>query len=211
MMPLDYIRQPEEIYRRSFAEIDSLTELADIGGSLRPVVTRIVHACGMADICRDLRYSPDAVERGRAAIANGGPILCDVESVRTGIVKKLLPPGVETLCEIASPATAAHAEARAMTRAAAQIDLWENRIAGSIVVIGNAPTALFRLLENIDSGGARPHLVIAFPVGFVGAAESKAELDRDSRGMSYMTLLGRRGGSAMAAGALNGIAGGLAA
>jgi precorrin-8X/cobalt-precorrin-8 methylmutase len=210
-MPLDYVRQPEEIYRRSFAQIEGLSELAEFGGDLRPVVTRIVHACGMPDICRDLRFSPDAVERGRAAIENGRPILCDVESVRAGIMKKLLPAGAETRCEIASPETAAMAREQAMTRAAAQIDLWEERIVDSIVVIGNAPTALFRLLENIDHGGPLPHLVIAFPVGFVGAAESKAELVRDARGMGYITVLGRRGGSAMAAAALNGIAGGLSA
>jgi precorrin-8X/cobalt-precorrin-8 methylmutase len=209
MLPLDYIREPEEIYRRSFAEIEGLAELAGFPDSVRPVVTRIVHACGMPDICRDLHFSSDAAERGRAAIENGAPILCDVDSVRAGIVKRLLPAGVLPQCEITSPKTGAHALRHAMTRAAAQFDLWESRIGGAVVVIGNAPTALFRLMENIDRGGARPQLVLAFPVGFVGAAESKAELVRDPRGMAYMTLLGRRGGSAMAAAALNGIAGGL--
>lgn len=209
MERLDYVREPAEIYRRSFAAIEALDAVNCLNDSIRQVAIRIVHACGMPEIARDLRYSTDAVRMGRNALERGAPIFCDVDSVRTSIISRLLPDGVRVHCQISAPETKAHARLHAMTRAAAQMDLWGERLAGAIVVIGNAPTALFRLLEAVDGGAPKPSLVLAFPVGFVGAAEAKAELMRSPRGMEFVALPGRRGGSAMAAAAMNAVAGGL--
>ena len=209
MSALDYTRLPEDIYRRSFEAIDDLPELACWTGDARDLATRVVHACGMPDAANDLRMSDGAIEAGRRALREGADLFLDVESLRPGIMTRLLPNGVRMHCAIFDEDTRRFAQANAMTRAAAQIDLWDDALSGQIVVIGNAPTALFRLLERIDEEAARPALVVAFPVGFVGAAESKDELVRDPRGMEYVTLLGRRGGTAMAQAAVNAIAGGL--
>ncbi len=209
-MTLDYVRDPAEIYRRSFAEIGAVEGLAALKPGMRAVATRVIHACGMTDIVDDLRFSAAAVEAGQAALAAGMPVFCDVEMVRSGIIARNLPAGCELVCDVSNPDVAELARRIGNTRSAAQIDHWGGRIAGAIVVIGNAPTALFRLLEIIDAGGARPALVIAFPVGFVGAAESKAELAADPRGLDFITLEGRRGGSAMASAAMNAVAAGLA-
>jgi precorrin-8X/cobalt-precorrin-8 methylmutase len=210
MGKLDYIRDPEEIYRRSFAEIGSLEKIRAIAPELRAVATRIVHACGMPDIVDDLRWSDGAVAAGCRALEARAPVLCDVEMVRCGIIMRHLPEGVAVECRISEAATRDRAERFGITRAAAEVDMWGERLAGAVFVCGNAPTALFRLLENIDGGAAKPALILAFPVGFVGAAEAKAELARDARGVPFLTLLGRRGGSAIASAALNGIAAGLA-
>ena len=209
-MILDYVREPEAIYEASFRKIDALPELAGWEGDAKTLATRVVHACGMPDVAGDLRISNGAADAGRKALRDGADIFLDVESLRPGIMQRLLPADTSMHCAIFDEATREHAETYGMTRSAAQIDLWGDRLEGQIVVIGNAPTALFRLLERIDEGAARPALVVAFPVGFVGAAESKDELVRDSRGMAYVTLLGRRGGTAMAQAAVNAIAGGLA-
>ncbi|WP_306120528.1 MULTISPECIES: precorrin-8X methylmutase [unclassified Roseitalea] len=208
---LDYIRDPEAIYAQSFAEIARIEGVAALPEPVRPLATRIVHACGMPDVLGDLRFSADIVDRTGAAFEAGADIFCDVETLRHGVMRQLLPQGCRLHCAIGDAQVAAYAHEHGMTRAAAQIDLWGERLEGQIVAIGNAPTALFRLLELLDEGRVgRPAAVIAFPVGFVGAAESKAELVRDARGMAHVTLLGRRGGTAMAQAALNALAGGLA-
>lgn len=208
-MALDYVRDPAEIYRRSFAEIAAVEGLAALDDGLRAVATRVIHACGMTDILDDLRSSVDAVAAGREALRAGAPVFCDVEMVRAGIIRRNLPAGCEPVCDVGSPETSELAARLGTTRSAAQIDLWGARLDGAIVVIGNAPTTLFRLLEAVDEGVARPALVLGFPVGFVGAAESKAELAANPRGLSHVTLMGRRGGSAMASAAMNAVAAGL--
>lgn len=207
---LPYESDPEAIYRASFAEIEALPELHGVAPDLVPLATRLVHACGMPDIVEDLRTSPDALEAGRAALERGAPVFCDVQAVRHGVMARLLPAGTRVECAVGDPEAAAYAAQHGMTRSAAQFDGWGERLDGAIVAIGNAPTALFRLLELIDAGVARPALVLGFPVGFVGAAESKVELAQNPRGVPYATLLGRRGGSALAAAAVNAVAGGLA-
>ena len=206
---LDYIREPEAIYEHSFATIAGLPELARWRNDAKEVATRVVHACGMPDAADDLRISAKAIEVGRRALGEGVDIFLDVESLRPGIMRHLLPRATQMHCAVFDERTRDHARAHGMTRSAAQIDLWGERLKGQIVVIGNAPTALFRLLERIDDGLAPPALVIAFPVGFVGAAESKDALVQNPRGLEYVTLLGRRGGTAMAQAAMNAIAGGL--
>lgn len=206
---LAYERDPEAIYERSFATIRDLPQLQRLDPEIAPMIIRIVHACGMADVVDEFQYSSGLIRAGSFALRQGAPIFCDTESLRQSVIARLLPTGVEIHCDIGETGTRAHARANAMTRAAAQIDLWGERLTGSIVAIGNAPTALFRLLERLDEGLRPPALVLAFPVGFVGAAESKAELYRNPRGMEYATLAGMRGGTAMAAAALNALAGGL--
>lgn len=208
---IDYVRAPDAIYERSFAEISRIGALAALPAEIRPVATRIIHACGMPDILDDLRFSADVAEKTRTALDAGADIYCDVETLRHGVMRHLLPEGCALHCRISAPDVAAHARQQEMTRASAQVDLWGERLEGQIMAIGNAPTTLFRLMELIDHGAVgRPAVVIAFPVGFVGAAESKDELVRDPRGMAYVTVLGRRGGTAMAQAAVNALAGGLA-
>ena len=206
---LDYVRDPAEIYRQSFATIEKEAALDALPEAMRPLAIRLIHACGMPDIVTDLRFSADAVEMGRTALASGAAILTDVDSVRTGIIGRLMPAGNRVACAISAPETAARAKQLSTTRAAAQIDVWGEALEGAVVAIGNAPTALFRLLERIDEGGPKPALILGFAVGFVGAAELKAELAGNSRGVPFVTLLGRRGGSAFAAAAVNAIAAGL--
>ena len=210
MARLAYIRDPEAIYEQSFSEIESLPELQGLDGAMRPIAIRMVHACGMPDIVADLRWSDGFQQVGRDALARGAAIFCDVESLGSTIMKRLLPEETTIRCDINSSQCQALAREEKCTRAAAQVDLWGDAIDGSIVVIGNAPTTLFRILENMDNGGARPALILGFPVGFVGAAESKAELADNPRGVPYITLMGRRGGTAIAAACMNAIAAGLA-
>jgi precorrin-8X/cobalt-precorrin-8 methylmutase len=208
-MAMDYVRDPEAIYEQSFAEISRVRQLQALPEAIRPLATRVVHACGMPDILEDLRFSKDVANAARAALDNGAQIYCDVETVRHGIMQRLLPEGCAIHCRISAPDVATHAKANGMTRAAAQVDLWGERLDGQIIVCGNAPTFLFRLLEQIDAGLAKPAVIVAFPVGFVGAAEAKAELAANPRGVPFVTLLGRRGGAGMAQAAMNALAGGL--
>jgi precorrin-8X/cobalt-precorrin-8 methylmutase len=198
----DWLCDPAEIYRRSFAIIRAETDLGAVPEDLRNVVVRVVHACGMPDIVADLRWSDGAAAAGRKALAEGAPILCDAEMVARGIIASRLPAANPVAC------TLAEAKAAGTTRSAAAVDLWLPRLGGAVVAIGNAPTALFRLMDLIDAGAPRPALILGFPVGFVGAAESKQALAESS--LPFVTLLGRRGGSAMAAAAVNALAGGLA-
>jgi len=200
---IDYNRDAHAIYRQSFAIIEGETDLSDVPDDLRGLAIRVVHACGMPDVVADLRFSAGAGEKGSAALAAGAPVLCDSRMVAAGITRARLPASNEVICTLHDPRVPGLARALVNTRTAAALDLWLPRLEGALVVVGNAPTALFRLLELLDDGAARPALILGFPVGFVGAAESKEALAEDSRGVPFVTLLGRRGGSAMAAAAVN--------
>jgi len=203
-----YRSDPDEIYRESFAIIRREADLARFDGDAEAIAIRLIHACGMVDLVDDLVVSPGAVAAGREAIANHRPVLCDVEMVRHGIMRRLLPQDLPVLCRIGASETADRAAALGTTRAAAAMDRSRDDLAGGIVVIGNAPTALFHLLEMVESGCVPPALIIGIPVGFVGAVESKDALI--AAGCApFITVRGRRGGSAMAAAALNAVAGGL--
>ncbi|MBK1647844.1 precorrin-8X methylmutase [Rhabdochromatium marinum] len=200
---LDYNRDGAAIYRESFAIIRAETHLARFPADLESVAVRVVHACGMPDAADDLLFSADAGTAGRAALVAGAPVLCDSRMVAEGVIRARLPAENAVLCTLHDPQVPALAEQLGNTRTAAALELWQPHLAGALVVIGNAPTALFRLLELLDAGAPRPALILGFPVGFVGAAESKAALAEDSRGVPYVTIRGRRGGSAMAAAAVN--------
>ena len=204
---MDYVRDPSEIYRRSFAMIRAACDLARVPEPLHALVLRVVHACGMPDIVDDLRFSNDAAEAGRYALEAGAGIYCDARMVAEGVMRARLPRANQLVVTTDAPSAADRAKREATTRAAAGMAIHRDVAAGAIVAIGNAPTALFRLLEEIDAGAPRPALILGFPVGFVGAAESKHELARDPRGVPFVTLLGRRGGSAMAAAAVNALMG----
>ncbi|OLL28486.1 precorrin-8X methylmutase [Burkholderia sp. SRS-W-2-2016] len=203
---LDYIRDGQEIYRQSFATIRAEADLARIPADLEKLAVRVIHACGMVDVIDDLAFSAGAGSAGRAALAQGAPILCDAGMVAQGITRARLPAGNEVICTLTHAEVPALARELGNTRSAAALELWRPRLAGSVVVIGNAPTALFHLLDMLDAGAPKPALILGFPVGFVGAAESKAALAADSRGVPYVVVHGRRGGSAMAAAAVNALA-----
>jgi precorrin-8X/cobalt-precorrin-8 methylmutase len=200
---IDYLRDPAEIYRRSFATIRAETDLARLPADIVPVAVRLVHACGMPDIVRDLAWSHDAVTAGRAALGAGAPILCDSRMVAEGVIRRRLPRANDVVCMLNLDGAAELAAGEDTTRSAAGMALAGPRLKGAIVAIGNAPTALFRLLEELDAGAAAPALILAFPVGFIGAAESKYELIHNPRGVPFIALRGRRGGSALAAAAVN--------
>ncbi|SAK69885.1 precorrin-8X methylmutase [Caballeronia glebae] len=203
---LDYIRDGAQIYRQSFATIRAEADLAAIPADLEKLAVRVIHACGMVDIVSDLRFSPGAGIAGREALAAGAPILCDARMVAEGITRARLPADNRVICTLSDPSIPERARAMANTRSAAALELWRPRLEGAIVAIGNAPTALFHLLDMLDAGAPKPALILGFPVGFIGAAESKAMLAADSRGVPFVALLGRRGGSAMAAAAVNALA-----
>jgi precorrin-8X/cobalt-precorrin-8 methylmutase len=203
------IRDPAEIYRRSFAIIQAEADLARFGVDTRSIVVRMIHACGMVDLADDIIVSEGFAESARAALEAGAPVLCDAEMVRHGIITRLMPTGNEVRCLLNEPQVREIAARDATTRSAAQVDLWAGLMAGAVIAIGNAPTALFRLLELIDAGAPRPAAIIGIPVGFVGAAESKEALASDPRGVEFLTVRGRRGGSALASAAVNAVAGGL--
>ncbi|MEI6065512.1 MAG: precorrin-8X methylmutase [Pseudanabaena sp. ELA748] len=203
---LDYIRDGNEIYQKSFATIRAEANLSILPPDLEVVAVRLIHACGMTDIVRDLAYSEDVVKIGRAALKNGANILCDAQMVANGVTRKRLPANNPVICTLNEPEVANLAKDIGNTRSAAAMELWRSHIEGSIVAIGNAPTALFHLLEMLDQGLPKPAVILGFPVGFVGAIESKAALAENSRGVPFLTIHGRRGGSAMAAAALNALA-----
>ena len=203
----DYIHDPEEIRRRSIEAIRSEVNLDAFPEDIRPVAERMVHACGMPDIVADLDFSTGAAAAGRAALADGAPVLTDSEMLRGGIIRDRLPAGNETVCTLNAEGVAQSAKAAGTTRSAAAVDLWRPMLEGAVVVIGNAPTALFHLLELLAAGAGRPALVIGFPVGFIGAAESKGALIAVAGSVPYITLQGRRGGSALAAAAVNALTG----
>ncbi|WP_158045020.1 precorrin-8X methylmutase [Skermanella pratensis] len=203
---MEYLRDPAEIYRRSFATIAEEADLAGLPPDMAEIATRLIHACGMVDLVRDLAWSADAVSAGRAALDAGAAILTDARMVASGIMASRLPAANQVLCTLTEPSVPTLAAGLGTTRSAAALDLWLPHLEGSIVAIGNAPTALFRLLELLDAGAPRPAVILGFPVGFVGAAESKAELAADPRGIPFITVRGRRGGSAMASAAVNALA-----
>ncbi len=201
---MDYLRDPSAIYEKSFATIRNETDLSLVPADAHAIAIRIIHACGMVDALTDLRIAVGFAESAAGALAK--PILTDAEMVRYGIIDKKL----EIICTLNDPRAREIGVSTQTTRSAAAVDLWEPHLQGALVVIGNAPTALFRLLELIDAGGPKPAAIAAFPVGFVGAAESKNELVKNPRGIPYATILGRRGGSAMAAATVNALSKGLA-
>lgn len=206
-----YQRDPAAIYRDSFATIEREADLSALPPDLRPLAVRVIHACGMTDAAADLVASADAVAAGQAALAAGRPVLTDVEMVAHGVIRRRLSGPV--ICTLGRPEVAARASAAATTRSAAAVELWRQHLDGAVVAIGNAPTALFRLLELLAEGAPRPAVILGFPVGFVGAAESKEALIDDAPGLGvpFITLRGRRGGSAMAAAAVNALAAPLSA
>jgi precorrin-8X/cobalt-precorrin-8 methylmutase len=200
----DYVRDGAEIYRRSFATIRAEADLSGFPADVAQVVVRMIHSCGMTDLPRDVAYSDGVVRRARAALRDGAPVLCDAHMVAAGITRSRLPAGNEVVCTLRDPAAVALAARLGTTRSAAAVDLWTGRLDGAVVAIGNAPTALFRLLEITGDEGPRPAAVIGIPVGFVGAAESKQALA--ASGLAHLVVHGRRGGSAMAVAAVNAIA-----
>lgn len=200
-----YIRDGAEIYRRSFAIIRAEADLGRFSGVEERVVVRIIHACGMVEVAADIAMAPGAVQAGIAALQAGAAILCDSQMVANGITRSRLPRDNPVVCTLNDPATPSLATGLGTTRTAAAMELWRDRLAGAVVAIGNAPTALFRLLELLDDGAAPPACIVGMPVGFVGAAESKQAL-MDRTGAPYLTVRGRKGGSAMTAAAVNAIA-----
>jgi precorrin-8X/cobalt-precorrin-8 methylmutase len=200
---MDYLRDPEAIYARSFEMIRAEADLSRIPEIAHTVATRIIHACGMIEIVDDLIFSTDFVEKISSAIRAGAPIFVDAEMVRHGIIARQIKTGNDIFCTLNDPVAREIGVTKSITRSAAAVELWRDRLAGAIVVIGNAPTALFALLEMIDAGGPKPAVIVGFPVGFVGAAESKAELAARPRGVAFATIRGRKGGSAMASSVIN--------
>jgi precorrin-8X/cobalt-precorrin-8 methylmutase len=203
---MDYIRNGDDIYRKSFAIVRAEANLDGLAADLVPVAVRLIHACGMTDIVRDLAASPHAVKIGREALAAGAPIFCDTQMVAHGITRKRLPASNEIICTLNHSEVPEIARRIDNTRSAAALELWQPQLEGAVVAIGNAPTALFHLLELLDEGAPKPAIVLGFPVGFVGASESKAELAANNRGVPFITLHGRCGGSAIAAAAINALA-----
>ncbi|WP_278959098.1 precorrin-8X methylmutase [Aquipseudomonas alcaligenes] len=203
---IDYIRDGQEIYRQSFATIRAEADLSAIPADLEKLAVRLIHACGMVDVVQDLRFSPGAGAAGRAALARGAPILCDARMVAEGITRARLPANNPVICTLNEADVPQLARDLGNTRSAAALEHWREYLEGSVVVIGNAPTALFYLLEMLDAGAPKPALILGMPVGFIGAAESKDMLAADSRGVPYVIVRGRRGGSAMAAAAVNALA-----
>ncbi len=205
-MPQSYLKNPDAIYAASFATIGNEVDFSGLPQDLIPVATRLIHACGMTDLIDDLSYSTDVVQAATTALVKGAPVLVDCEMVRAGIITRFLPDNNEIICTLNRDNVPELAKMLSTTRSAAAVDLWVPHLAGAIVVIGNAPTALFRLLELLEENCPKPAAILAFPVGFVGAAESKAALAAASYGVPFMCLQGRRGGSAMASGAFNALA-----
>ncbi len=201
----DYIKDGAEIYRRSFALIRAESDLARFTPEEERVAVRIIHSCGIVEAAADIAFSPDAAKIGIAALEAGAPILCDAKMVANGVTRSRLPARNAVICTLDEPQVPGLAEALGTTRTAAAMELWRDMLAGSIVAIGNAPTALYRLFELMDEGMTPPALVIGMPVGFIGAAESKEALMLDGR-VPYIVVRGRKGGSSMTAAAVNALA-----
>lgn len=201
-----YLRTGEEIYEESFRIIRAETNLARFPADVSRAVVRMVHAAGATDIADDVAFTPGVVAAANAALRAGAPIFCDSSMVATGIIRSRLPRDNDVVCHIKDPALAEVAAAKGITKTMAAVDLWLPRLEGAVVAVGNAPTALFRLLELVGETGVRPAAVIGIPVGFVGAAESKEALVSNPFGLEYLVVRGRRGGSAMTVAAVNAIA-----
>jgi precorrin-8X/cobalt-precorrin-8 methylmutase len=200
----DYVKDGAEIYRRSFATIRAEADLSAVPDDVARVAVRMIHACGMVDLVKDLAWSPGVVAAGRVALRAGAPILCDAAMVAAGVTRRRLPADNEVVCTLSDPRVPDLAARLGTTRSAAALELWRDRLAGSVVAVGNAPTALFRLLELMAEGAGRPAAVLGIPVGFIGAAESKVALAASD--LPHLVVHGRRGGSAMTAAAINAIA-----
>jgi len=203
---MNYVKDGAAIYRESFSIIRREADLSTFQTDLAPVVVRMIHACGMTDLPQDVQASPGAASAGVNALLAGAPLLCDATMVANGITRSRLPRNNEVICTLSDARTTELAENLHTTRSAAAVELWREKLAGSVVVIGNAPTALFHLLDILDDGAPRPALIVGIPVGFVGAAESKAALAANPFGIPFLTVRGRRGGSAIAAAAVNALA-----
>ena len=204
-----YKKNPEEIYSESFATVAREANLDRFPHGLDKLATRVIHACGMIDIADRLAFSERAFPVGASALAAGAPILCDCEMLAAGVIRRFLPANNQVIVTLNDPSVPNLAKNISNTRSAAAVELWLEHLEGAVVAIGNAPTALFHLLELIDQGAPKPSIILGFPVGFVGAAESKAELAGNARGCEFVSLRGRRGGSAIAAAAVNAVAAGL--
>ncbi|GAB3684826.1 precorrin-8X methylmutase [Angustibacter aerolatus] len=200
----DYVHDGAEIYRRSFATIRAEADLSRFDADLATVVVRMIHACGMVDLAADVEASPGVVATARDALRAGAPVLCDAQMVAAGVTRSRLPSDNQVVCTLGDPSVPALAARLGTTRSAAALELWDPLLEGAVVAIGNAPTALFHLLEQIDRGGPRPAAVLGLPVGFIGAAESKAALAASD--LPFLVVHGRRGGSAMAVAAVNAVA-----
>ena len=201
-----YVRNGAEIYRQSFATIRAESDLSGLSADEAQVAVRMIHSCGMVDLVEDLAFSPDVVAKARGALQGGAPILCDVQMVASGVTHRRLPADNEVVCTLSDPRVPDLAQRLGTTRTAAAVELWGERLDGAVVAIGNAPTALFHLLDHLRGVPWRPAAVLGMPVGFVGAAESKQALARSDLGLAHVVVHGRRGGSAITCGALNAIA-----
>ncbi len=202
----DYLRDGTAIYERSFAIIRAEADLARFSPEEADVAVRMIHACGQIEMARHIVFGGNLVAAARGALKAGAPIFCDSEMVAHGVTRARLPAKNEVICTLNDARTPEIAARSGTTRSAAALDLWRGRLAGSIVAIGNAPTALFRLLEMLDAGAPKPAAILGIPVGFVGAAESKEALASDPRGVPFLIVRGRAGGSAMTAAAINALA-----
>ncbi|MEN0139724.1 MAG: precorrin-8X methylmutase [Rhodococcus sp. (in: high G+C Gram-positive bacteria)] len=203
---IEYIRDGAEIYRQSFATIRAEADLSAFPEDVSQAVVRMIHASGQVDLVGDVAFTPGVVKAARAALADGAPILCDAQMVAAGVTRKRLPADNEVICTLRDPRVPVLAEQIGNTRSAAALELWGSKLEGAVVAIGNAPTALFYLLDMIESGAPRPAAIVGGPVGFIGAAESKEALIEHPSGLDYLVVRGRRGGSAITAAALNAIA-----
>jgi precorrin-8X/cobalt-precorrin-8 methylmutase len=206
----DYLRDPEAIYAKSFAIARAEAELSNLPDNLHDVALRLIHACGMPDVPAELSWDGDPALAGRTALQAGAPILVDAMMVRHGIIDRLLPAQNAIICTLNDDGVAEAAKVRGDTRSAVAVERWRDQLSGAVICIGNAPTALYRLLELLNDGAPKPAVILGFPVGFVGAAESKQALIDSAGDIPFLTLRGRRGGSAIAAAAVNALAGALA-
>ncbi|PZQ79521.1 MAG: precorrin-8X methylmutase [Ancylobacter novellus] len=204
--PFDYVRDGDAIYERSFAIIREEAELGRFSAEEADVAVRMIHACGLVEAAFAIDFSPDLVRAARRALQAGAPILCDAQMVAHGVTRARLPADNEVICTLRDPAVPGLAEKLGNTRSAAALELWRERMEGAVIAIGNAPTALFRLLEMLDAGAPRPAAILGIPVGFVGAAESKDALAGGDHGVPWLVVRGRLGGSAMTAAAVNALA-----
>lgn len=204
-----YEQDPAEIYAQSFATVRSEARLERFDAGMQSLVIRLIHACGMVEIADRIAFSQGAYLAGHRALKAGAPVLCDCEMVGAGIIRRYLPAQNEVIVTLNDPRVPDHAKAIGNTRSAAAVELWEPHLEGAVVAVGNAPTALFHLLELLEQGAPKPAVILGFPVGFIGAAESKAELAERPQGCEFVALRGRRGGSAIASAAVNALSAGL--
>ncbi|WP_375688944.1 precorrin-8X methylmutase [Pseudooceanicola sp. LIPI14-2-Ac024] len=204
-----YEKDPAAIYAQSFAAVRAEARLDRFDDGMARMAVRLIHACGMVEIADRLAFSPLAFDAGRVALQSGAPVICDCEMAAAGVIRRYLPAGNQVIVTLNDARVPAIAAGIGNTRSAAAVELWPDHLEGAVVAIGNAPTALFHLLELLDQGAPKPAVILGFPVGFVGAAESKAELAANPRGCDFVALRGRRGGSALASAAVNALAAGL--